>query len=842
MSSLITSRRNGSLERVDTYSEYEKILLREATPRIHDYKEIRVLEQMFDKQSIVVAETLIVERISKPLCHYSLRIMELRSVSALRAIFHEINVLKNIGIHQSIMGLFMAFRHRQYIGLLQPPFSTLHDKIDLLRRFKKSAGACSPVYFRDPSTKISMRNCSLLSERFLKQRGVFNRNAVVFVIRQVISALEFLNLKNLVHTQISSSSIFIDNRCSIKLGSFMHCRRIGSKRCFFTGNPNLFPPEAFQCCEQLFVKPNFDAWALGLFVLEMATGRRMRYSYSEMAELASKFVNGTEAPPTLEETAPDTVVRGEQLYDPHVTNFLFECFNVSHAKRRSPLELLSHPFLARFFDKDEGCLQLGVEPLKEIPWERRRSLRLDTLTCHSHYAPLKEELLEQICNAVRLVQDKSCCPIFEEDLKERMSKDKYVAVNASLAFLQDEDADWSREVLDISNASSPDRTILPKTRANRRPTLSGEQIRRQNVNSPFEGRECQRCEMVFFVNHNWSMNNRHLFIALQFARWFERGLIDFADLIRVVDELDDILIDYIISSEPRPLSPYKHRMLASKPDSVAFVSGLRRSFIDRSPRDDVRTHRYNNIFVEVALSLDAVFKKKQKMDRLREGDTVLYPKELGPLYASATFYELNMERLHLLESVMLGKRRIDDWEFDVEQCVSDSESTSQTSLTTLLRARRDNPNAKISSEIGWDVSNQAEHAKIWGDYKRDFLFRFAKYAIPYKLETETAKKLYETPRSTISKSPMESIVERLPCGIPDEDDVELQLARTRSKQEEDVASPFKYHDDVEAREELVQKLMSENHEKDVRIRSMEEQMEQLRTQLNQKNDSPLGLD
>ena len=86
------------------------------------------------------------------------------------------------------------------------------------------------------------------------------------------------------------------------------------------------------------------------------------------------------------------------------------------------------------------------------------------------------------------MQDKSCCPIFEEDLKERMSKDKYVAVNASLAFLQDEDDDWSREVLDVSNASSPDRTILPKTRANRRPTLSGEQIRRQNVNSPFEGR------------------------------------------------------------------------------------------------------------------------------------------------------------------------------------------------------------------------------------------------------------------------------------------------------------------------------------------------------------------
>uniref|UniRef100_A0A915MKM1 Protein kinase domain-containing protein n=1 Tax=Meloidogyne javanica TaxID=6303 RepID=A0A915MKM1_MELJA len=781
MSSLTTSRRNGSLERGDAFTEYEKILLREATPRIQDFKEIRVLEQMLDNQSIVVAETLIVERISKPLCHYSLRIVELRSVTALRAAFHEINLLKNIGIHPRIMGLFMAFRHRQYLGLLQPPFSTLHDKIDLLRRYALifSAGTCSPVIFRDPCTKISMKNCSRLSERFLKEHGVFNRNAVV--------------------------------------------------RCLFTGNPNLFPPEAFHC-DDLFVKPNFDTWALGLFVLEMATGRRMRYSRNEMSDLAAKFLNGTEAPPTLEETAPDTVIRGEQLYDPHVTNFLSECFKIHHAKRRAPLELLSHPFLARFFDKAEARLQLGVEPLKEIPWERRRNLRLDILTCQSHYAPLKEDLLDQICHAVRLVQDKSCCPIFEENLKERMSKDKYVAVNASLAFLQDEDDDWSREVLDVSNASSPDRTILPKTRANRRPTLSGEQIRRQNVNSPFEGRECQRCEMVFFINHNWSMNNRHLFIALQFARWFERGLIAFADLIRVVDELDDILIDYIMSSEPRPLSPYKHRMLAAKPDSVAFVSGLRRSFTDRSPRDDIRSHRYNNIFVE------------QKMDRLREGDTVLYPKELGPLYASATFYELNMERLRLLESIMLGKRRIDDWEFDVEQCFSDSANTSQTSLTTLLQARRDNPNAKISSEIDWDVSNQAEHAKIWGDYKRDFLFRFAKYAIPYKLETETVKKLYETPKSSISKSPVESLIERLPCGIPDEDNVELQLAKTLSKQEEDVASPIKYHDDVEAREELVRKLMSENHAKDLRIRSMEEQMEQLRTQLNGKYDSPLGLD
>jgi hypothetical protein len=39
------------------------------------------------------------------------------------------------------------------------------------------------------------------------------------------------------------------------------------------------------------IKPNFDTWAIGLFVLEMITGRRMRYTREEMADLARKFVS-----------------------------------------------------------------------------------------------------------------------------------------------------------------------------------------------------------------------------------------------------------------------------------------------------------------------------------------------------------------------------------------------------------------------------------------------------------------------------------------------------------------------------------------------------------------------
>lgn len=83
---------------------------------------------------------------------------------------------------------------------------------------------------------------------------------------------------------------------------------------------------------------------------------------------------------------------------------------------------------------------------------------------------------------------------------------------------------------------------------------------------------------------------------------------------RIVDELEDILADYMVAHEPRPLSPYKHQQCTSPPDSVAFVTGLRRSLIDPESNYDPATHCLNNIYVEVALSLEMVQQKKVNFD------------------------------------------------------------------------------------------------------------------------------------------------------------------------------------------------------------------------------------
>jgi hypothetical protein len=81
-------------------------------------------------------------------------------------------------------------------------------------------------------------------------------------------------------------------------------------------------------------------------------------------------------------------------------------------------------------------------------------MRDEMLTVHTNYAQLKEDLLSQICNAVEMVRKQKWCPVFESNLERGIRQGRYVAVEVSLAFMQEEDKDWSQDVLDVSNASS----------------------------------------------------------------------------------------------------------------------------------------------------------------------------------------------------------------------------------------------------------------------------------------------------------------------------------------------------------------------------------------------------
>ena len=123
--------------------------------------------------------------------------------------FHEIEILRALGQNRRIMSLFLPFRHRQYVGLLQPAFTTLRDRLDLLHRllilvywriknqflsYKKSGGHTN-VIFREPgmSKEMAATFSSARAAKHLKQPGLFGPNAVVYVLREVIAGKNSYN-------------------------------------------------------------------------------------------------------------------------------------------------------------------------------------------------------------------------------------------------------------------------------------------------------------------------------------------------------------------------------------------------------------------------------------------------------------------------------------------------------------------------------------------------------------------------------------------------------------------------------------------------------------------------
>ena len=105
---------------------------------------------------------------------------------------------------------------------------------------------------------------------------------------------------------------------------------------------------------------------------------------------------------------------------------------------------------------------------------------------------MKEDLLKQLCNAVHLIRDEQCCPIFEGNVERGIAEGRYIAVDVSLAFQRDDEMEWSRDVLDSSNISNhigragTSALDLDALVENKTPTRSGEQIRRPSNRFPAE--------------------------------------------------------------------------------------------------------------------------------------------------------------------------------------------------------------------------------------------------------------------------------------------------------------------------------------------------------------------
>ncbi|KAK4424371.1 Mitogen-activated protein kinase kinase kinase [Sesamum alatum] len=162
--------------------------------------------------------------------------------------------------------------------------------------------------------------------------------------RQILSGLNYLHCRNVVHRDIKCANILVDVSGSVKLADFGLAKATklnDIKSC--KGTPYWMAPEVVNRRNHGYGH-SADIWSLGCTVLEMLTGQ-IPYSHLEGMQALFRIGRG-ELPPI-----PNTLSRDAK-------DFILNCLQVNPDNRPTAAQLLEHPFVK----KPHSTFQSPVSP------------------------------------------------------------------------------------------------------------------------------------------------------------------------------------------------------------------------------------------------------------------------------------------------------------------------------------------------------------------------------------------------------------------------------------------------------------------------------------------------
>ena len=172
---------------------------------------------------------------------------------------------------------------------------------------------------------------------------------IAYIVRETCQGLKFLHDKHIIHRDIKSDNVLLDNYGRVKITDFGFCAKLTdkrSKRATMVGTPYWMAPEVVK---QREYDEKVDVWSLGIMTIEMLEGEPPYLNEDPLKALYLIATNGT---PKL---------KYPEMLSLDIKRFLSVCLCVDVRYRASTEELLHHSFF------DKACQPSDLAPL--LDWK-----------------------------------------------------------------------------------------------------------------------------------------------------------------------------------------------------------------------------------------------------------------------------------------------------------------------------------------------------------------------------------------------------------------------------------------------------------------------------------------
>ncbi|KZT58963.1 Pkinase-domain-containing protein [Calocera cornea HHB12733] len=217
--------------------------------------------------------------------------------------------------------------------------SALEREIELLKTFQHE----NIVQYIDSSSDEKYLNIFLeyvpggSVAALLRSYGAFEEPLVGNFVGQILTGLNYLHERDIIHRDIKGANILVDNKGGVKISDFGISKKVQdnfggarSHRPSLQGSVFWMAPEVAMQKAGAYTR-KADIWSIGCLVLEMLTGQR---PWAELDQMQAMWKIGTKVKPTF----PSDI-------SANALDFLNKTLDPDPSNRPSAEELLQHPFV-----------------------------------------------------------------------------------------------------------------------------------------------------------------------------------------------------------------------------------------------------------------------------------------------------------------------------------------------------------------------------------------------------------------------------------------------------------------------------------------------------------------